>query len=246
MLLCCRYVHSLWTAQKENKKARGISLCCGAEKMNKYGNKALHVTIWNQILCQARRTRYVKITATQATFGLIDPTLIYNRFLCEFDFQWDIKFMTQLNGPAGYTRAQHICRDAPELQIAAHALLPGSTSLFTRVFFAGISTTLAIKTRAGRCVGPQKRSLKNRVASVADAQMEAEGGSRGFFGVFVPSTVCPLRGAGGEEGGGGGTSRLRALADDQCLGFIFAISEGGGGWVRVWLNLSSFTSLKRT
>lgn len=160
MLLCCRYVHSLWTAQKENKKARGISLCCGAEKMNKYGNKALHVTIWNQILCQARRTRYVKITATQATFGLIDPTLIYNRFLCEFDFQWDIKFMTQLNGPAGYTRAQHICRDAPELQIAAHALLPSSTSLFTRVFFAGISTTLAIKTRAGRCVGPQKRSLK--------------------------------------------------------------------------------------
>lgn len=136
--------------------------------------------------------------------------------------------MTQLNGPAGYTRAQHICRDAPELQIAAHALLPSSTSLFTRVFFAGISTTLAIKTCAGRCVGPQKRSLKNRVASVADAQMEAEGGSRGFFGVFVPSTVCPLRGAGGEEGGGGGTSRLRALADDQCLGFIFAISEGGG------------------
>lgn len=55
--------------------------------MNKYGNKALHVKIWNQILCQARRTRYVKITATQATFGLIDPTLIYNRFLCEFDFQ---------------------------------------------------------------------------------------------------------------------------------------------------------------
>lgn len=108
--------------------------------------------------------------------------------------------MTQLNGPAGYTRAQHICRDAPELQIAAHALLPGSTSLFTRVFFAGISTTLAIKTCAGRCVGPQKRSLKNRVASVADAQMEAEGGSRG---------VCSINSVPAEGSRGGGRRRRR-------------------------------------
>lgn len=137
--------------------------------------------------------------------------------------------MTQLNGPAGYTRAQRICRDAPELQIAAHALLPSSTSLFTHVFFAGISTTLAIKTRAGRCVGPQKRSLKTASLRWRTLKWKLKVG----VGVFVPSTVCPLRGAGGEEGGEGGTSRLRALADDQCLGFIFAISEGGGGWVRV-------------
>lgn len=160
------------------------------------------MTIRNQILCQAQSTKYVKITATQATFGLIDPTLIYNRFFWEFDFQWDIKFMTQLNGPAGYTRAQHICRDAPKPQIAVHALLQARHLCLSACSSLGFHNSCS-QTCAGQCVGPQKQSLKTaslwcRRAGRAHAQMEAEGGSRGF-GVFILSTVCLQRGAGGSK-----------------------------------------------
>lgn len=55
-----------------------------------------------------------------ATFQLIDPMLIYNRFPSELDFQQDINFMTQLKGP---TSAPGHRTFVQMHQMAAHASL---------------------------------------------------------------------------------------------------------------------------
>ena len=100
-------------------------------------------------------------------------------------------------------------------------------------------TTLAIKPALDNA------SLKNRAASVAESgpRRRSNGSWRWESGVFW--SVCsinsaPAEGSRGEEGGGR-TSRLRALADDQCLGFIFAISERGGGSCLIKSRLFYFT-----
>lgn len=68
--------------------------------------------------------------------------------------------MTQLNWPAGYNRAQHICRP----QIAGHALLQAQH--FLGICFCCDFTHLLLKT------------------GLADAQMGVEGGSQGMEHLF--------------------------------------------------------------
>lgn len=202
---------------------------------------------WNFI--SGRGHKICQNTTTVATFQLIDPMLIYNQSSSKLKFQWDMNFMEWAISKWAYRLQAHLYRSAQ----AANSRTPtteSSTSLFICVFYVVISQLLE-SDKAGQTVywhlphiGCERFIKTARLWCWKQALLMQDWDLK--VGVRIWS-IYSINNVHSEEGGGvkdGEISRLRALADDQCLGFIFAISEGG--WVHFWLNLSSYTSLKRT